>query len=106
LKELERKWGSCLQLGAQASVEVQQAAKLVVAENNFLRKLLEEHGLNKDYVDKQIHQFRQGQPTNSTVEEEASPSSVSHAHLCAAVSSHGHLSVVPGCGYLAFMIEC
>lgn len=45
VQELETKWRTCEQTGAEASAEIQAAARKVADENKRLRQLLAEHGI-------------------------------------------------------------
>ena len=56
VKELEGKWANCVQTGARANLEMQQAARRVVAENVLLRQLLNEQGLNDEAIQSRIKQ--------------------------------------------------
>lgn len=70
MKELERKWSDCVRLGARANAEMQLAARRVAVENEFLRDLLRQRGLDEDALGTEIQQFWQsrsaGRPTVDT----------------------------------------
>ncbi|KAK3112224.1 hypothetical protein LTR53_011740 [Teratosphaeriaceae sp. CCFEE 6253] len=51
LSELEVKYRSCEQIGAEASAEIQAAARRVLDENKRLRELLKQQGLSESVID-------------------------------------------------------
>ncbi|KAK1062654.1 hypothetical protein LTR74_010110 [Friedmanniomyces endolithicus] len=69
LSELEVKYRSCEQIGAEASAEIQSAARRVLEENKRLRQLLKQQGLS----DAEIDAFLSNRPENT---QYPSPTSV------------------------------
>ncbi|KAJ9669527.1 hypothetical protein H2201_000394 [Coniosporium apollinis] len=51
LQELEAKYRNCEQIGAEASAEIQTAARRVLEENKRLRALLRQKGVSEDEID-------------------------------------------------------
>src|ERR1700761_6414004 len=51
LQQLEEKYRLCEQTGAEASMEIQAAARKVLDENRRLRFLLKQHGLSDAAID-------------------------------------------------------
>jgi len=51
IQDLEQRWGQCVQLGAQATIEMQQAARRVQDENRLLRMVLRKQGLDDAAVE-------------------------------------------------------
>lgn len=74
LTELEMKWSDCVKHGAQANADIQQATGRVKRENDFLKALLQERGLEDEALKSRIQQFRQARPDHPTRKVEAPPS--------------------------------
>ncbi|KAK3622572.1 hypothetical protein LTR56_022127 [Elasticomyces elasticus] len=56
LSEIEAKYRTCEQTGAEASAEIQQAARRVLEENKRLRELLKHQGLSDTEIDKFLYE--------------------------------------------------
>ncbi|KAK5741925.1 hypothetical protein LTR17_003673 [Elasticomyces elasticus] len=54
--EIEAKYRTCEQTGAEASAEIQQAARRVLEENKRLRELLKHQGLSDTEIDKFLYE--------------------------------------------------
>lgn len=54
LEDLERRWSNCVKSGAQATAEMQQAARRVDSENGVLRDLLREVGVPDAVVEARL----------------------------------------------------
>ncbi|CUS08891.1 unnamed protein product [Tuber aestivum] len=54
MEDLERRWQKCKELGVQANVELQQAARKVIEENVLLRAVLSEAGISQDEVERRL----------------------------------------------------
>lgn len=67
LHDLERRWSQCVRSGAQASEELQTAARHVREENSVLRAMLAEYGAGRCVVDRRVAEVlgREMLPTNS-----------------------------------------
>ncbi|KAG0134892.1 hypothetical protein HOY82DRAFT_462938, partial [Tuber indicum] len=51
MEDLERRWQKCKEMGVQANVELQQAARKVIEENALLREILAEAGIAHEEVE-------------------------------------------------------
>ncbi|KAH0606586.1 uncharacterized protein H6S33_003420 [Morchella sextelata] len=60
LEDLEARWKRCQELGVQADVELQRAARKVIEENNMLREILAELGVGREEVERRLRGFRAG----------------------------------------------
>ncbi|KAI5843828.1 hypothetical protein DFP73DRAFT_65732 [Morchella snyderi] len=60
LEDLEARWKKCQELGVQADVELQRAARKVIDENNILREILAELGVGRGEVERRLRGFRAG----------------------------------------------
>jgi len=54
IQDLEQRWGKCVQLGAQATVEMQQAARKVQDENRLLRGVIRKLGLDEKALERAL----------------------------------------------------
>lgn len=60
MEDLEARWKKCQELGVQADVELQRAARKVIEENNILREILAEVGVGRGEVERRLRSFRAG----------------------------------------------
>lgn len=60
MEDLEARWKRCQELGVQADVELQRAARKVIEENNMLREILAELGVGREEVERRLRGFRAG----------------------------------------------
>ncbi|KAI1808854.1 hypothetical protein F4811DRAFT_548432 [Daldinia bambusicola] len=58
IQNLEKQWNECLQLGARATIEMQEEAKRVQEENRVLRTLLHNQGLDDAAIQRAIDAAR------------------------------------------------
>lgn len=58
LEGLEDRWKKCQELGVQANVELQKAARRVIEENAILRRILAELGWETARVDKRLQELK------------------------------------------------
>jgi len=54
MEDLERRWQKCKEMGVQANVELQQAARKVIEENALLREILAEAGIVHEEVERRL----------------------------------------------------
>lgn len=54
LEELEKKWAQCVRTGAEATVEMQTAARKVQTDNEVLKTMLLELGVLKEQIDARL----------------------------------------------------
>ncbi|KAG0634016.1 hypothetical protein HOY80DRAFT_988538 [Tuber brumale] len=54
MEDLERRWQKCKEMGVQANVELQQAARKVIEENALLREILAEAGIAQEEVERRL----------------------------------------------------
>lgn len=54
MEDLERRWQRCKEMGVQANVELQQAARKVIEENALLREILAEAGIVHEEVERRL----------------------------------------------------
>lgn len=57
LEDLEGRWKKCQELGVQANVELQKAARRVIEENALLRRILAELGWETARVEKRLREM-------------------------------------------------
>lgn len=62
LEELEKKWSQCVRTGAEATVEMQAAARKVQHDNEVLKAMLIELGVTKDQINARL------KPVGSNIE--------------------------------------
>lgn len=60
MEDLEARWKRCQELGVQADVELQRAARKVIDENNMLREILAEMGVGREEVERRLRGLRAG----------------------------------------------
>ncbi|KUJ11077.1 uncharacterized protein LY89DRAFT_674427 [Mollisia scopiformis] len=54
IQDLEQRWGKCVELGAQATMEMQKEAQRVHEENRLLRKALHNQGLDDATIERAL----------------------------------------------------
>ncbi|KAL7275257.1 hypothetical protein RUND412_001802 [Rhizina undulata] len=57
LEGLEERWKKCQEMGVQANVDLQKAARKVIEENRLLRSILRESGMPDDLVDSRLKEL-------------------------------------------------
>ena len=68
MEDLERRWSDCMVKGAQATTEMQQAARQVQNENTMLRTMLHDAGIADDVIAQRLAKMRQAEPPAAQVQ--------------------------------------
>ncbi|KAI0395044.1 hypothetical protein F5Y17DRAFT_425771 [Xylariaceae sp. FL0594] len=61
IQDLEKRWNACVQLGVQATIEMQKEARRVREENRLLRALLHKQGIDDLAIQEAVASLRQTQ---------------------------------------------